>query len=439
MTQTDSAAAPGESWITGIYLSTGEILEHPDYISRLQGEIGLNTVVTDAGGELPDELLALNPYRGGTPSDEELGKLVLRHFDGRPIDPLEYDRAREMVGPGVHGRGDDARYRRAIGQLKDAGLSVWTCGGAWTIRRLMFCPSRADTADWIEALCVHWASAYGVDALDITHFRYPMGSFPLGMFGCTCSACHAAAAELGYDMDRMVADLQAAREGLRNLDGERLAEVVRLGLGFFDVIHALGLRSGVLDWVRFRCDLVVRNLSRFRAAVHAAAPGVAFGTDTYPASMALTAGHDYLRWGEMADFASPLVSHISAFVCTTFIAWARFLQEEVGNLSETDALQLVYRFTGYDGMGLPETFAALGAEDEPTLAERVPADDLVLRDLAKARLFLPEEMPSYPILHGKWWPRPAIDRLVSEARRLGHNGVVWQGTSELMEYGGIGG
>ena len=116
-------------------------------------------------------------------------------------------------------------------------------------------------------------------------------------------------------MDTMVADLKSARNGLRNLDGQRLAEVVRLGLGFFDVIHALGLRSGVLDWVRFRCDLVVHNLKRFRAAVHTAAPDVAFGTDTYPASMALTAGHDYRRWGEMADFASPLVSHISAFVC----------------------------------------------------------------------------------------------------------------------------
>ena len=68
--------------------------------------------------------------------------------------------------------------------------------------------------------------------------------------------------------------------------------------------------------------------------------------------MALTAGHDYRRWGEMADFASPLVSHISAFVCNTFIEWARFLQEEVPNLREEDALQLVYRFTGYDGMGV---------------------------------------------------------------------------------------
>jgi len=150
--------------------------------------------------------------------------------------------------------------------------------------------------------------------------------------------------------------------------------------------------------------------------------------------MALTAGHDYLRWGEMADFASPLVSHISAFVCNTFIEWAQFLQEEIPELTEEDALQLVYRFLGYDGMGLPETVEAYGADESATLAYRIPAADLVLRDLVKAKLYLPEDMPSYPIIHGEGWGRDTIDRIVSESRRLGHNGIVWQGTSELMDY-----
>ena len=422
------------NWLTGIYLTTDVVLKYPDYVERLRDEIGLNTVVLSFTGQLSEEVLALSPYGGRTPTAEELTKLVIRHFDGRPIDPREYQRAQALCGPGVAAQGDDKAFRKAVEQLKEAGLNVWTCGGAWTIRRLMFCPSRADVQDWIEAVCVYWATQYDLDALDITHFRYPMGSFPLGLFGCTCSSCTAAAQELGYDMGAMVEDLQRTRESLRRLDGARLGEVVRLGVGFFDVVHALGLRSGVLDWVRFRCDLLTRNLARFRAAVHAAAPGTAFGTDTYPASMALTAGHNYRRWDEMADFASPLVSHISAFVCNTFIEWARFLQQEIPNLQEEDALQLVYRFTGYDGMGLPETIAAYGADEPATLAYRIPTADLVLRDLVKAKLYLPADTPSYPIIHGEGWPPEAIDRIVSEARRLGHNGIVWQGTEELMEY-----
>ncbi|MDA0711089.1 MAG: hypothetical protein O3B73_12860, partial [bacterium] len=307
-------------------------------------------------------------------------------------------------------------------------------GGAWTIRRLMFCPSREDTRAWMEAMCVYWATEYELDALDITHFRYPMGSFPLGLFGCTCASCAGAASQMGYDMEKMVADLQSARAALRRLDGARLADLARLGFGFFDVVQALGLRSGVLDWFRFRCDLVIQNLSQFRHAVHRASPNTAFGTDTYPASMSLMAGHDYTRWHEMADFASPLVSHISAFICNTFIEWARFLVGEVPNLTEEDALQIVYRFAGYDGMGLPKTTAAYGAEEPATLANRIPLADLVLRDLVKTKIYLPENMPSYPIIHGEGWPKETVDHIVTEARRLGHNGIIWQGTSELMAY-----
>ncbi len=414
-----------EKWLNGIYLTTDVVLDHPDYVTRLRDEIGLNTVVLGFTGEMSDEVMKLSPYGGKTATDDEIAELIIRHFDGRPIDPREYEQARALCGPGVSAKGDDATFRKAVGQLKEAGLNVWTYGGAWTIRRLMFCPSRTDTRDWMEAACVHWATEYGLDALDITHYRYPMGSFPLGLFGCTCSSCRSEAASLGYDMDKMVADLKHAHEGLRKLDGKRLGDVARLGFGFFDVVHALGLRSGVLDWVRFRCDLVVQNLIRFRAAVHSASPGTKFGTDTYPASMALTAGHDLLRWDQMADFASPLVSHISAFVCNTFIEWARFLREEIPNLSEEDALQVVYRFAGYDGMGLPETVEAFGAEEAATLAYRIPTADLVIRDLVKTKLYLPEGVPSYPILHGEGWPRETIDRLVEEAKALGHNGIIW--------------
>ena len=421
-------------WLNGLYLTTNEVIAHPDYITRLRDEIGLNTAVLSYTGELSEAVLKQSPFGGDVPTDEALGDFVIRHFDGRPVDPREYERAQAQCGPGVSAQGDDRKFRQAVAQLKDAGLNVWICGGAWTIRRLMYCPSRVDTQDWLEAVYVYLATQYDVDALDITHLRYPMGSFPLGLFGCTCSSCQVTAESMGYDMDKMVSDLKSARVGLQQLDGARLGDVVRLGFGFFDVIQALGLRSGVLDWVRFRCELVTQNLSRFRQAVHDAAPGKKFGTDTYPASMSLTAGHDLVHWGEMADFASPLVSHISAFVCNTFIEWAQFLMAEVPNLTEKDALQLVYRFNGYDGMGLPETIAAYGAEDAATLAYRIPTADVVLRDLVKAKLYLPEDMPSYPIIHGEGWPRETIDHIVDEARRLGHNGIVWQGTSELMDY-----
>ena len=51
-----------DDWLTGIYLTTDVVLKYPDYVTRLRDEIGLNTVVLDFSGELPEEVLALTPY-----------------------------------------------------------------------------------------------------------------------------------------------------------------------------------------------------------------------------------------------------------------------------------------------------------------------------------------------------------------------------------------
>ncbi len=60
---------------------------------------------------------------------------------------------------------------------------------------------------------------------------------------------------------------------------------------------------------------------------------------------------------------------------------------------------------------------------------------LVLRELLEDKLYLQQDMPCYPIIHGEDWGRVVIDRVVGEVRRLGHNGgIVWQGTSDLTDY-----
>ena len=344
------------AWRTGVYLDLSGLQSDPDYPARLRDQIGLTTAVLPFAGTLPDDVAAKTPFAQRPPTQDQLADMVLRHMDGEPVDAREYHWAAESIGPGVRAGGDDDAFRRALDALQAQGLEVWMCGGSWTERRLMYCPSREAVSVWFEAVYAHWAGAYGVQGIDLTHARYPMGSFPLGLFGCTCHHCAAAAAELGYDMDDMTASLHSARTSLRKLDGRRLGEVARLGAGFFDVVQALGVQPGLIAWLRFRAELVTRALARFRAAAKAAQPDILFGSDTFPASMALTVGQDLSRWGEFGDFASPLVSHISAFTCDTLTTWARFLQAEIGpSLSEADALATIYCLTGYDGVGLPES------------------------------------------------------------------------------------
>ena len=420
---------------TGIYLTTRQVIDNPDYVPTLRDRIGLNLAVLSFSGEVPSEVREKSPFDGVPLSDACLHSLVNRHMDGGPVDPLEFDTVRKQQGPAVSAGGDDAEMNRAIDLLRRAGVEIWFCASSWTGRRLMFCPSHPEVDAWFEAFYLHIATNYDVDGLDITHARYPMGSFPRGLFSCACNRCAQAATEMGYDMEQMTGALQAGLERLRTVDAQLLAQVCKSGAGPFDFLQLMEMRPGIVEWFRFRTELLTKRLQGYHQSVHAAAGNdFIFGTDTHPASLGPFVGHNHADWATFSDFASPLVSHISAFLCDPLIVWARFLQETVPGLNESDALQIIYRFTGYDGMGLPETIADFDPENPSRLAHIIPLEELVMRDLLKARLYLPPEIPSYPIIHGAGWPRQAIDPIARRSAEAGHDGVVWQGTDELVDF-----
>jgi hypothetical protein len=425
----------------GLYLNAGAILRNPGYLETLRRELNLNVAIIGFSGELPPRVLALSPYDGAPPSDDCLRSLLGRHIDGHPS-ATRLDHIRNSAGPHMHVGGDDAELREAIGRAHGLGIDVWLLGGAWTANDFdvaMFCPSREAVNRWYEAVYIHMAGSYGVEGLDITHARYPMTSYPRGMFICTCEACARSATEMGYDMGAMTADILDARRRLAAYDGRQLAAIGRDALGLQDVLQLLGMRAGVLDWFRFRCELLARNLRRFRSAVHAAGgKGFIFGADTYPASLAAYVGHDLSRWDEFSDFASPLVSHVDIFSMQTLVEWASFLRGLQPALSEAEALRLIYRLVGYDGLAMPDSIAAFALGEPDCEFRHIPLKDLVLLDLAKAALYLPRGIPSYPIIQGggaPWmWPREIIEGIMAGAAEQGHRGIMLQGTRALVDF-----
>lgn len=419
----------------GVYLSTSVVLNNPDYVEVLRDEIGLNLAVLGYGGQASEELLGKTPFDGVPLSDECLLALLARDLDAEPLDAQEYDVARAGVGPSMGAGGDDQILNRAIEVLRRAGVEVWLGLGAWTGMSLMYCPSKDRVNDWYEALYVHCATQYDVDGLDLSHARFPKCAVPRGLQACVCDDCARAAADMGYDMEEMTAALRHAVAHWRAADPGLLAAVGRSGLGTFDLLQWLGMDPGVGNWLRFRADLLGRKMTNFHRAVHAATGAdFVFGSDTHPASLAPLVGNNHCAWAEFSDFASPLVSHIESFIADTFTTWTPLLQQANPGLSEADVLQLLYRFLGYDGMGLPETLGGYQIERPEQMAHNLPLEQLILHDLRKARLLLPPQLPSYPIIHGTGWPRAAIDAILQGSDAAGHDGVVWQGTDELVDY-----
>ena len=418
----------------GIYLTAAAVIDNPDYLTALRDELGLNLVILGSSGELPPEVLKESPFDGTPLSDECLHSLVGKHIDGQPVDTTEFDLVRASVGPGF-GQGNDERFRRANQVIHDAGMDMWICGGSWTHRRLMFCPSNEATNHWFEAAYIYMATQYGIEGLDLSHARYPMGSMPRGLFYCACDTCARAASEMGYDMEEMVAALNAGHRRLGTVDPTLLAGAGRAGMGPFDYMQMLDMPSGILDWFRFRAELLGRNLKRFRDAVHGAAgDDFIFGSDTYPASLSMFMGHNHAAWADFSDFASPLVSHIHQFVVMTLVEWANFLREVNPGLGEADALHTVYKFVGYDSLGLPDSEADFHHEDIDRMVRSIPLKEFILCDLVKARLSLPESLPSYPIIHGEGWPLEDIRGIIDGSEKAGHDGIIFQGTSELVDF-----
>ena len=420
---------------TGVYLSAQLVLDNPDYVEVLRDQIGLNLAIMGFSGTLPEEVLARSPFDAVPVSDECVAALYSRHLDGTPLQPEQEPSPRSMVGPAIHAGGDDDAYRKAIDLLRRAGLEVWMGFGSWTGSNMMFCPSKKPIDDWFEALYTYGASSHGVDGIDLTHARFPKCSLPRGLFACTCADCADEASAMGYDMEEMKSALRDGQDRLGSADSALLAAVGRSDVGPFDFLHWLGMGTGVIDWFHFRADLIGAKLKRFREVVkQTAGSEFLFGSDNYPASLSMFVGHDHTRWSEFSDFATPLVSHIGSFTVEAFVALAGALREMHPSLTEEEAFRLVYNFAGYGEMDLPETVAGFELDRHERLPHLVPLEELILRDLRKARLLLPAQMPSYPIIHGSGWPKSAIDAIVKGALEAGYDGFIWQGTDELVEY-----
>ncbi len=425
----------------GLYLDPDLIVRNPGYLEALRDNIGLNWIILTFNGELPPEVLAHSPYDGVPPSPARVRELIAHHLDGTPCTD-NLDVALRAVGPHVSASTPekDATMRRAIEMCHAAGLDVWFMAGMYTAyESLMFCPGNPENHAWYEAYYTHLATAYGVQGIDITHARYPKTSLPGGLFLCGCPHCTAAAGELGYDMGAMRADITDALARFKRLTPQQLTTIADNALGPTDLLHFTGLRPGLLDWFRFRADLIARNVKRFHTLVHeVAGPDFIFGADTYPASLSLFAGHDQTRWGEFSDFASPLLSHVDAFPMKTFVAWANQLQQWFPQISEALALRLAYRFGGYADLAMPESVAEFALGEPDSEYRHIPLRDIVRIDMAKAKLYLPPDLPAYPIIQGggaPWdWPLPIVQQLMADALELGYAGYIFQGTRVLMDY-----
>jgi hypothetical protein len=414
----------------GIYEWPDVVADHPDYLRALRDRIGLNLVVLELNRSmgLSPEVAARNPL------------------------PVEGER----WGPGgIRWSDDDRDVHRAINTCLGLGIDPWVMPWSWywdaqhfpefavhdldgrslaetypTVR-LPFCPSHPRTEEWFALAYVDVARRYaGAKAVALTHARYARPDFLPGLFTCGCRHCDCAAEELGYNPGAMKDGVRRFQRAGELLDAPRLRRAYELGLAGADLLEYLGGGPGIVDWINCRADIVSRDLTRYKQAVQReVGASMLFGADTFPPTFALLCGQRYRDFMTCSDFTVVNLPWFDAHVTSGFGAFSRLLVERAG-LAEEEALRIVYRLFGYEGVDMPLDLATLAGGIERDARYITAA---ARREIEKGRLFNSGEVPSYAWIGGNW-PPDAVAALTAASEAVGHDGIVYNRTTAILGY-----
>ena len=392
----------------------------PDMIRRLKDGIGLTALIPDdytphhSGFRLPADLLERSPLARWRDRPD----LVERHRKTYGLAPNATPVFAGIVPPPY----DDGKLRRLIEEADRLGVEVWAHLGLWgyggdifpefalhddqsnTIPDeylywgAPFCPNHIEVRDWTAVCLQYIARHYGFKAIDVDHGHYPPPASLTGLFGCCCPRCEARARALGYDFDAIKAALVDLRRRLAGLTLAQVKKAADLAGGFLDFLSYFSYEARLLDWFRFRCQVVTEHMAALTQAAHETV-GDACPVDShlFPPVIAFLSGQDIPTWEQAVDRLTPGWGPVVGWVesqVNSFAIWARKLCARVDGLDERTALAVIYRFFGYDQLPMPHTVAELVEGWMPT--QRVPAAAILALEIQKAAARFSGEKPFLP-------------------------------------------
>lgn len=423
--------------LVGLYTGAEQLINDPHYFEVLKEELGLNLVIIGGPFDLSSETRAKNP--------------VISE-DG-------------TKAPGTGLTRDDTQVRQAIEIAHQYDLQVWFCICAWwagaeAVPELImvdflgqrmdkvtqpsfsteggshtFCPNNPKVRAWFTSACADIAKLYPGDGFDLTHARYYHPAFYPALFGCACDYCAETAGELGYNFPVMRAACLRALKNMRKVSAHEVVRISEQGVGFVGFLEYLAQDTAVGDWFNYRCDNICGRLGELKQAVDSVVDRkFTFGSDTHVPTFAHFVGHRYSEFSNCSSYTSPLLPHFQIHYLLNLVSIADWLEKTVQGLNETEALHSVYRFFGYDGFNLPDKIADFGLFQPDTETRHESLYYIVESEMRKARRHNTGGIPSYPVIKGQSWPSEIIKGLMKAADEMGHEGIIFQGTSGLVEY-----
>ena len=285
---------------------------------------------------------------------------------------------------------DDSMYRRAIDNIRAAGLKPYGTIVAWKgigsqspssmvrsidgrrideVPRSKYavepstdvCPNRPEVRSWLENLAGGLFREYDIDGCMSRHASFAHPALIEGLFGCWCEHCGEAAAGLGYDFEAMRSAMRRVLAELPKLDRRDLLRAVNNNMGFIGLFCRLADSYEPARWYEFRSDSFTGGMRRIRQAVERERrnkeAGIGFMT-WYP-SFAPLVGQRYSDFAEAMHFAVLLFNHWQIFYSASLLGLANWLMENIRGLGETEALRAAYGLAGVDDLPVPALFSRM--------------------------------------------------------------------------------
>ncbi|MBI3969652.1 MAG: hypothetical protein HY332_00065 [Chloroflexi bacterium] len=208
----------------------------------------------------------------------------------------------------------------------DAGLAVWACRAAFSVRGLpeaqqqdllardpdgapqrwftSGCPNRRELREAHLAAIRHLANSGAFAGFMLDGIRFASPNAGDGFFTCFCDVCRSKAKVLGFDFERIRHDVGALRDDL-GARSEPLAQSPA------EVPPALERWPGTAEWLRFRAACVQEHVREVRAAVDEVVDhtGTRFqlGAYLFTPGFAALVGQQYDALAPLLDVISPMI------------------------------------------------------------------------------------------------------------------------------------
>lgn len=220
----------------------------------------------------------------------------------------------------VHGRSTEE-----VSATRAAGLEPWVCLGAFSTSREdthLHCRSLdGEPRYWFGSGC---PSNPAVRRHLLDRVREAAGWWPAGILldgirfaspyegadtflTCTCRWCTAAAADRGISMGQVVPALREARRRLAAVTDGIVGAVATGPASPTDLLALLAGNEPLLQWLRYRTEIICDAVAEVRAVLEDCAPGTRLGAYAFTPSLAPLVGQDYRRLGALLDVIAPMI------------------------------------------------------------------------------------------------------------------------------------